>query len=156
MIEFEDAYSGQRLRDVRALFQEYAESLGVDLSFQNFDAELAELPKGYEPPEGALVIALFEGEVAGCVAMRRCAAGVAEMKRLYIRQAYRGHGIGRALAQAVIAKARDADYATIRLDTLPSMESARALYKVLGFKEIEAYRYNPIEGTAYLELDLRD
>ncbi len=148
------AQSEQQLAMVRVLFTEYAVSLGVDLSFQDFEQELASLPGKYVPPAGALLIAIEDEAVAGCVALRKLADDIGEMKRLYLRPAFRGRGIGRALALAIIAEARKAGYKHLRLDTLPSMSEAHKLYQSLGFREIEPYIYNPIEGTSYLELSL--
>jgi ribosomal protein S18 acetylase RimI-like enzyme len=133
---------------VRALFREYADGLGVDLAFQDFERELAELPGGYD----SIFVAEVEGETAGCVGVRPLDEGVCEMKRLYVRDAYRGLGIGRTLAQAAIDAARELGYARMRLDTLPSMQEAMALYKSLGFRDVEPYRYNPIVGSRFLEL----
>jgi ribosomal protein S18 acetylase RimI-like enzyme len=135
---------------MRTLFEEYAASLGVDLSFQDFERELAELPGEYVPPAGRLLLAL-DAEPAGCVALRPFEPGVCEMKRLYVRPAHRGSGLGRLLAQAIVEAGRDAGYERMRLDTLPSMAAARGLYRSLGFVEIEAYRHNPIHGTTYFE-----
>ena len=154
-IEIVSARGEADLDSIRTLFREYAGSLGVDLSFQDFEREVAELPGGYAEPAGRLLLARVDGEVAGCVALRALGdAGVCEMKRLYVRDAYRGSGLGRVLTRAVIDEARRAGYARMRLDTLPSMTSARALYEKIGFRPIAPYRHNPVAGTAFLELDL--
>ena len=142
----------------REIFREYAVELGVDLCFQSFDAELAGLPGDYAEPRGALLLALVEGEVAGCCALRPLDtadyANAAEMKRLYVRKAFRGFGLGRQLAEAVLDAARQAGYDCVLLDTLDDMEAARALYDDLGFKDIPPYYHNPIAGAHYLKADL--
>jgi carbonic anhydrase len=140
---------------VRELFQEYAGSLGHNLHFQSFDAELAELPGPYQPPLGRLFLALVDGTPEGCVGVRPQEDGVCEMKRLYVRPTARGLGLGRALAEAAIAGALEVGYDRMRLDSLPTMTSAQRLYRQLGFYEIPAYRFNPIAGTVFMELDLR-
>jgi ribosomal protein S18 acetylase RimI-like enzyme len=153
-VEILHAESPAQLAQVRGLFLEYAASLGIDLSFQRFDEELARLPGEYVPPEGCLLLALEGGVALGCVALRPLAPCVCEMKRLYVRPAGRGRGIGRSLSAAVIDEAQQRGYARMRLDTLPSMRPAIALYESLGFQRIAAYRYNPVPGTVYLELVL--
>jgi len=142
------------LNDVRVQFRDYADSLGVDLCFQNFEKELSDLPGDYAPPSGRLLVAVEDSRLAGCVALRRIDDQVCEMKRLYVRPAYRAAGLGRQLAEAVIAAAQDIGYGKMRLDTLPSMKEAIKLYHSLGFAEIPSYRYNPVEGVKYMELAL--
>ena len=137
--------AGADIEVVRTLFREYADGLGIDLSFQDFDAELAD-PLGFHE-----LVLVAQG---GCVALRRVDDETCEMKRLYVRPAARGTGLGRALAGAVIAHARARGYERMLLDTLPAMAEARSLYASLGFRETDAYRYNPVEGTSYLELVL--
>jgi ribosomal protein S18 acetylase RimI-like enzyme len=142
------------LAEARALFREYQRALGVDLCFQGFDAELASLPGAYAPPRGRLYVGRVAGEAACCVALRPHDATVAEMKRLYVRSAYRGRGFGKRLAETVIADARAAGYAAIVLDTLPDMASAQAMYVALGFRDIAPYTYNPIAGARFMRLAL--
>lgn len=146
------------LQSTREIFQEYAHGLGVDLSFQGFDEELAMLPGDYAPPRGALFLSKVDGVVAGCVALRPLDCSdypdAAEMKRLYVRPAFRGLGLGRQLAEAALDAARQGGYATVLLDTLDDMESARALYEDLGFEAVEPYYHNPIPGAHYLKADL--
>jgi putative acetyltransferase len=140
---------------VRALFMEYADSLGFDLCFQDFDEELATLPGRYREPSGRLLLARVAGEPAGCVAMRELEPGICEMKRLYVRAPGRGRDVGLALAEAVIGQARASGYRRMRLDTIePLMGPATALYRRLGFADIEPYTQNPIDGARYLELVL--
>ena len=154
MIQIAEAHAGRNLQEIRKLFEEYAASLKISLDFQDFDDELANLPGSYVPPAGCLLIALWQGRAAGCVALQKIRNGMCEMKRLYIRPSLRGLKIGRALAEAIIEKAREIGYARMRLDTLPSMERATTLYTALGFRKIEPYRYNPIEGATFMELTL--
>ena len=137
------------------LFLEYAQSLGFSLCFQGFDKELAGLPGDYAPPEGRLLLAEYEGELSGCIALHKLTPEICEMKRLYLRPKLRGKGLGRALVEMLIAEARKTGYRQMRLDTVePRMRDAVALYRKFGFKEIAPYRPNPIEGAMYMELQL--
>jgi ribosomal protein S18 acetylase RimI-like enzyme len=147
--------SAEDLRDVRLLFEEYAASLNFSLCFQGFDRELAELPGDYARPLGRLLLARIDGLPTGCVALRPLGNAVCEMKRLFVRPAFQGQGIGRQLALALLEEGRRAGYATIKLDTVPSMKAAQRLYDSLGFRETPPYCENPIEGARYLELRVR-
>jgi putative acetyltransferase len=139
----------------RELFLEYAQSLGMNLCFQNFEQELAELPGSYAPPDGRLLLAEYAGQLAGCVALHKWDDGICEMKRLYLRPAFRGKGLGRVLAETIIAEGRQIGYKRMRLDTIePIMKDAVGMYRKLGFREIAAYRPNPIAGAMYMELQL--
>ena len=143
---------------IREIFQEYADGLGIDLCFQQFDAELAGLPGEYQEPRGGLLVARVGGELAGCCALRPLDnadyPNAAEMKRLYVRKAFRGFGLGRQLSEAILDTARRAGYTCVLLDTLSEMDAARSLYEDLGFVEIAPYYHNPISGAHYLKVDL--
>jgi putative acetyltransferase len=151
---FRQATSPLDVETARALFIEYQKSLGISLCFQNFDAEVASLPGAYAAPEGRLLVAFVGDRPAGCVALRKLEDGICEMKRLWVRPAFRGTRLGRRLAEAVLAEARAAGYRAIRLDTLPSMREAQALYVSLGFVDIPPYNDHPIEGTRFMEARL--
>jgi ribosomal protein S18 acetylase RimI-like enzyme len=152
--------SAEEVSRARELFEEYAAWLGLNLCFQNFDEELAELPGEYVPPSGRLFLAVEEDQIAGCVALRKIdgdeiGSSVGEIKRLYVRPAFRGLGLGRTLTEKVIEAAREIGYDRMRLDTLPGkMDRAIDLYRSLGFKNIRAYYYNPVAGAAFMELEL--
>jgi putative acetyltransferase len=149
------AASPAQVAQVRELFLEYAQSLGVNLCFQNFEQELAGLPGRYAPPDGRLLLAEYEGQLAGCVALHKWEPGVCEMKRLYLRPSFRGKGLGRVIAEAIIVDARNIGYQRVRLDTIePIMKDAVEMYRKLGFREIAPYRPNPIAGATYMELQL--
>jgi putative acetyltransferase len=155
VLTFTQVESPQQIEQARELFLEYAKSLGFSLCFQNFENELASLPGGYAPPEGRLLLVEYEGRLAGCVALHKLEPLVCEMKRLYLRPQFRGKGLGRALADRIIAEAHQIGYRSMRLDTVePVMKDAVAMYRRLGFKEIAPYCANPIEGALYMELEL--
>ena len=146
--------SPQEIETVRTLFLEYAAERGLDLEFQGFGTEVATLPGAYAPPRGILLLACADGVPVGCVGVRHSEPDVAELKRLYLRSAGRGSGLGRTLVTTALEWARASGYRRIRLDTVPGMEVAQRLYRSLGFREIPAYRHNPIPGVKFFELDL--
>jgi putative acetyltransferase len=165
MLRVVSADSREAVQKAAVLFREYAASLTVDLSFQEFETELAGLPGDYAPPHGDLLLAFMENspegqaaqaepELAGCVALRQLDSSTCEMKRLYIRPQFRGRGVGRGLARAAMDAARRMRYRLMRLDTLPEMTEAQALYRSLGFREIPPYRFNPVTGARFFEIDL--
>ena len=158
LVELMTPTTPELLEATRAIFRDYAQSLDVDLCFQNFDAELAALPGEYAPTQGALLLALVGGEVAGCGALRRLSnvdyANACEMRRLYVRPSFRQFGLGRLLAQALMDRGRQAGYSVMLLDTLDEMEAARGLYASLGFENIPPYYFNPIAGAHYLKAEL--
>ena len=153
-LEIVRATSVDQIATARMLFKEYEASLGIELTFQGFAREVAELPGAYAPPAGRLLLATGGAEPAGCVALRPLEGGICEMKRLYVRPTARGARLGRRLAETVIREARAIGYARMRLDTLPSMKEAFALYQTLGFREIAPYYKTPVVGTRFMELDL--
>lgn len=140
---------------VRELFTEYADSLDFDLDFQDFQTELDSLPGKYAPPGGTILLALSDGNTAGCVAMRSLSTDISEMKRLFVRPQYRGSRIGKELALAIINQARSAGYSAMRLDTIDTMWAAISLYRSIGFREIPSYCYNPLPGALFFELNLQ-
>lgn len=156
MIEIVEANTKILITKVKELFLEYSESLGFDLSFQNFDAELDNFPVQYSPPTGSLFLALSQNLPIGCVGVRYFDDGICEMKRLFVKPNFRGKRVGRLLAEAAVKAGKFLGYERMRLDTLPTMEKANHLYRSIGFIEIEPYRYNPIEGAKYLELNLKE
>jgi GNAT superfamily N-acetyltransferase len=149
------ANSDNDIEKARGLFEEYAAGLGISLCFQNFDEELKNLPGDYAPPDGRLLLASEDDQLAGCIAMRKLSPGVCEMKRLFLRPAYRGKGLGKLLVESIIGEARKLGYTSMRLDTLPGrMDTAIALYRSIGFVEIEPYCENPVEGAKFMELNV--
>jgi len=148
-------YAGRDLDEVRRLFEEYAEWLAIDLSFQGFAEEFARLPGEYVAPHGTLVLCTIEDAAAGCITVRPFTGDTCEMKRLYVRPAFRGRGCGRFLAEQATLWAAKAGYRRMVLDTLPSMAEAQRLYESLGFRDIAPYRSNPIPGARFMALDLR-
>ena len=151
---FIQVQSSPHLETARELFLEYQQAIGIDLCFQNFSAEVADLPGEYAPPEGRLFICFVDGLAAGCAALRKIDEQLCEMKRMYVRPAFRGQHLGRLLAERIIQDAQTIGYRAMRLDTLPAMTEAIALYRSLGFQPTEAYRINPHPGAIYMELPL--
>ena len=151
------AQTSEQIQQARGLFKEYAEWLQIDLCFQNFEQELADLPGDYVPPGGRLLLAYDNDQLAGCIALRRFDERTCEMKRLFVRPQFRGKGVGRQLIDAIMREAKQIGYERMRLDTLPpKMNDAIALYRSYGFKEIDPYYNNPVPGALFMELDLRD
>lgn len=154
IIEFKYITGAYMIEEVKQLFLKYAQSLEIDLAFQNFEREFKTLPGQYGSPDGALILALVDGKRAGCIALRKISDSICEMKRLYVYDEYRGLGIGKKLILLIIEEARKLNYSFMRLDTLPTMKKAQEMYLSFGFYDIEPYVYNPIEGARFLELCL--
>jgi putative acetyltransferase len=154
ILQLIDSPTDPQLPALRELLMEYQRWLGIDLCFQDFEREMAELPGAYAPPDGRLYIAWLGSELAGCIALRRHDTHSGEMKRLYLRAVYQGQGLGRLLAGHIIADARQIGYERLLLDTLPIMQTAQALYAKLGFRETSAYIHNPVQGVKYMQLNL--
>ncbi len=156
-IQFIQAGTPSQVEEARRLFIEYSERLGLDLCFQNFEKELSELPGKYAPPEGRLFLAVFDESIAGCIGLRKINDDrTCEMKRLYVRPEFRGLGIGKAMALKLIEEARVIGYERMRLDTLPAqMSEAIKMYRAFGFREIDPYYHNPVEGAMFMELTLK-
>lgn len=154
MVEIIAVRTEEHLDEIRALFSEYVDSLGFELHFQDYEREYAQLPGEYAEPDGRLFLALCDDRVCGCIALRKIDEYICEMKRLYVRPHCRGKKIGRLLSEKLITEARIMGYRSMRLDTIPQMTAAIALYRSLGFQKIEAYRYNPIPGALFMELAL--
>jgi putative acetyltransferase len=149
------AETSEQIEQARELFKEYEASLGINLCFQNFEKELVNLPGDYVPPNGRLLLAVAGKTVAGCIALRKIGESVCEMKRLFVRSDFRGKGLGRQLVVTIVRAAKEIGYERMRLDTLPGkMDEAIALYRSLGFKEIEPYYGNPVPGAKFMELEL--
>ena len=155
IIEYKYITGQGMIEEVKQLFLEYVKSLKVDLAFQDFETEFKTLPGKYGPPHGVLILALVDDNAAGCIALRKISEDTCEMKRLYVRDDYRGLGIGKGLINMILEEASRLNYNYIRLDTLPTMKKAQELYISLGFYDIEPYVYNPIKGTRFMELKLK-
>ncbi len=155
MVRLIQATTAKEIETARELFKEYEAWIGISLCFQNFDQEVANLPGDYAPPTGRLFLASELDTIVGCIALRSIKENICEMKRLYVRPEFRGHGFGRSLAESIITAAREIGYSRMRLDTLPGrMDRAIALYEQLGFKDIPAYYNNPVQGAKFMELPL--
>lgn len=154
MVELIQVEKEEHLTEIKQLFKEYVNTLGFNLHFQDYMKELTELPGDYSPPSGRLYLVLYNGNAAGCIALRKLEDTICEMKRMYVKLDFRHKGIGRMMAQKVIDEARHIGYERMRLDTIDSMREAIALYQSLGFSAIPPYRYNPIKGAFYMELIL--
>ena len=155
MVNIISATTKESIESAKALIREYAESLEFDLEFQGFEKEMADFPEPYASPRGCLYVAMHKHRPVGCVALRDLGDGICEMKRLYVKPDCRGKNIGRLLAESIIQAARGLGFDRMRLDTIPSMKQAIVLYKILGFKEIAPYRFNPVEGATFFELNLK-
>ena len=156
MVQIKEARSKSLVSAARGLIMEYSASLGIDLSFQNFEQEIAEFPSHYARPEGRVIVAVEGGKAVGVVALRRLSGEFCELKRMYVKPEFRGKGIGRLLAAKAIEEAREMGYSRMRLDTLSRLKEAVSLYGSLGFKEIGPYRVNPNKGVVFMELNLGD
>jgi GNAT superfamily N-acetyltransferase len=156
MLKIVNCEGPDHLKDAKKLFQKYADSRPGDPALTDFPREIAQLPGAYAAPDGCLLLAYHENQPVGCVALHKWSEGVAEMKRLYVYPRKRGLGIGKLLVERVIAQAIAIGYLQLRLDTIPGMDKAQALYRAAGFKEIPPYRYNPNKGTLFFELQLGD
>jgi GNAT superfamily N-acetyltransferase len=154
MIKIRRVDSEEEIRMIRDLLLEYGRIRDFDEALGDYDFELSHLPGEYAPPEGNLLLAIYDDKPVGCVALRKIDDNISEMKRLYVKEEFRGKRIGYALVQNIIEKAKEAGYRAMRLDNHPWMKEAESLYKLFGFEEIEAYRYNPIKGVKFFELDL--
>jgi putative acetyltransferase len=154
-VRISQALAPAEIDAARALFKEYATGLGVDLCFQGFAAELAGLPGSYAPPHGRILLAWADSVAVGCVALRPLAADTCEMKRMFVQPGFRGQGLGRQLAEAILAEARDIGYTTMKLDTLPTIRAATRLYETLGFVRCSAYYNTPLSGTIFMERHMR-
>jgi GNAT superfamily N-acetyltransferase len=154
MLKIIIAETEEHIKHIHVLFREYEKQLNVDLCFQDFETELANLPGVYAHPEGCMLLAEYDNKIAGCVTLKKIGEGVCEMKRLYVRPAFRGKAIGRKLSEAIIAEARRIGYKKMRLDTLIRLSEAITLYRSIGFKEIKPYVFNPLDDVIYMELEL--